>query len=213
MGKYKKGILGHFRGKIGTVIGSVWNGVHYMRSLSDITDNPTAAQLNVRGRMSLVGKFMKRLKFLVNVGYQQFTNGTTPMNAAVGYHLKNAVTGTNVANYAMNYTKVMFSVGDLAKPVGFATAATAVAKIDFSWLNNAPAIGTGGTDMATFLVYCKTRDEFVTLERVVPRSALTYSMQLPPEFSQEEMECWMGFVSIDGKRVSDSVYMGQQMII
>lgn len=213
MGKYKKGILGYFRGKVGTVVGAVIHGIHYMRSLPDTTDNPTVAQLNVRARMTIVVQFLRRMKSLINVGYQQFTKGGTPMNAATGYHLKNAVTGTNAANYAINYEKVVFSVGDLLKPVGFATAATAVGKIDFSWQNNAPATGTGGTDMATFMVYSRTRDEFVILEAIVPRSALTYSMQLPLEFSQLEMECWMGFVSVDGKRVSDSVYMGQQTIV
>lgn len=213
MGKYKKGILGYFRGKVGTVVGAVIHGIHYMRSLPDTTDNPTSAQLNVRARMILVMQFLRRLKDLINIGYQQFNKGGSPMNAATGYHLKNAVTGTNAANYAINYEKVMFSVGDLLKPVGLATAATATGKIDFSWANNAPASGTGGTDMATFVVYCKTRDELVTLQRAVPRSALTYSLQLPPEFSQLEMECWMSFVSVDGKRVSDSVYIGQQMVV
>ncbi len=31
MGKIKQGILGGFRGKVGTVIGASWNGISYMR--------------------------------------------------------------------------------------------------------------------------------------------------------------------------------------
>ena len=33
MGKIKQGILGGFRGKVGTVVGSYWNGIFYMKAL------------------------------------------------------------------------------------------------------------------------------------------------------------------------------------
>ena len=49
MGKIKQGILGGFRGKVGTVIGASWNGTSYMRGLAQSHKNPkTAAQLKQR---------------------------------------------------------------------------------------------------------------------------------------------------------------------
>ena len=46
MGKIKQGILGGFKGKVGTVIGSSWNGIAYMRGLPQSTkDCKSAAQL------------------------------------------------------------------------------------------------------------------------------------------------------------------------
>jgi hypothetical protein len=49
MGKIKEGILGGFKGKVGTVIGSSWNGIAYMRGLAQSVKNPkTAAQLQQR---------------------------------------------------------------------------------------------------------------------------------------------------------------------
>lgn len=213
MGFYKKGILGPFRGKVGTVVGSSWNGKFYMKSLPDVgDDNPTPAQLNVRAKLALVTGFLKGLKTLINVGFQKFNNGVTPMNVATAYHLKNAVTGTSALNYAMDYPKVIFSEGELRKPAGTATAATAPAKVDFSWLNNAPAGGTGGTDRASFLVYNPTKKEYVVLADAAARSAMAYVLQLPPDFSGDTVECWMAFTSVDGKQVSDSVYVAQQII-
>jgi len=45
MGKIKQGILGGFKGKVGTVIGASWNGIVYMRGLPQSIKNPkTAAQ-------------------------------------------------------------------------------------------------------------------------------------------------------------------------
>ena len=49
MGKIKQGILGGFRGKVGTVIGASWNGIAYMRGLAQSHKNPqTEAQLKQR---------------------------------------------------------------------------------------------------------------------------------------------------------------------
>ena len=59
MGKIKQGILGGFRGKVGTVIGASWNGIAYMRGLAQSHKNPkTAAQLQQRA-------FFKELHELV----------------------------------------------------------------------------------------------------------------------------------------------------
>ena len=45
MGKIKQGILGGFKGKVGTVIGASWNGIAYMRGLPQSVRNPkTVAQ-------------------------------------------------------------------------------------------------------------------------------------------------------------------------
>ena len=45
MGKIKQGILGGFRGKVGTVVGASWKGIAYMRGLPQSIKNPkTAAQ-------------------------------------------------------------------------------------------------------------------------------------------------------------------------
>ena len=49
MGKIKQGILGGFRGTVGTVVGSSWNGIAYMKGKPQSVKNPkTAAQLQQR---------------------------------------------------------------------------------------------------------------------------------------------------------------------
>ena len=59
MGKIKQGILGGFKGKVGTVIGASWNGISYMRGIAQSHKNPkTAGQLAQRA-------FFKELQGLV----------------------------------------------------------------------------------------------------------------------------------------------------
>ena len=49
MGKIKQGILGGFRGTVGTVVGSSWNGVAYMKGKPQSVKNPRSdAQVQQR---------------------------------------------------------------------------------------------------------------------------------------------------------------------
>ena len=70
MGKIKQGILGGFKGKVGTVIGSSWNGVAYMKGLPQSQKDPkTPAQVAQRNFFkevqSLVGQLTaEQLAFL-----------------------------------------------------------------------------------------------------------------------------------------------------
>ena len=85
MGKIKQGILGGFRGKVGTVIGASWNGISYMRGLAQSVKNPkTAGQQTQRGFfrevMDLAGQFSnEQLAFL----FPTAPNGMTRRNALV----------------------------------------------------------------------------------------------------------------------------------
>ena len=71
MGKIKQGILGGFKGKVGTVIGASWNGISYMRGIAQSMRNAnTPAQQKQRAFfkevMDLVGQFSdEQMAFLV----------------------------------------------------------------------------------------------------------------------------------------------------
>ena len=60
MGKIKQGILGGFKGTVGTVIGSSWNGIAYMKGKPQSVRNPrTDAQVQQR-------EFFKEVQALVS---------------------------------------------------------------------------------------------------------------------------------------------------
>ena len=75
MGKIKQGILGGFKGKVGTVIGASWNGIAYMKGLPQSQKDPkTAAQMAQRA-------FFKEIQDLVGqltAEQQIFLIPTTP---------------------------------------------------------------------------------------------------------------------------------------
>ena len=75
MGKIKQGILGGFKGKVGTVIGASWNGIAYMKGLPQSQKDPkTAAQMAQRA-------FFKEIQDLVgqlSAEQQIFLISSTP---------------------------------------------------------------------------------------------------------------------------------------
>jgi hypothetical protein len=204
MGKYKKGILGYFRGKVGTVIGSIWKGINYMKSLPDVSNSePTPAQLNVRLKFALVVAFFSNIKGLINIGYQRFNKGITPMNAATSYHLKSAVSGV-APSLHLDLEKIIVSVGDLEDLSNITVTGAASDELNFTWDANVAMEHGAPTDQITFLVYSETTYKFAQVFKVVPRSALSYTMSLPAEFSGTQVHCYIMVTSIEGKECSTS---------
>jgi len=213
MGTFIKGILGGFSGKVGNVIGSFWRGIDYMRSLPRKSTRPaTPAQLEQRMTFGLVTGFLRAMSALIKIGYQQYKGKTTPMNAAVAYHIANAVTGVYPA-LAIDFTKVVFSKGNLQKPGLPAVSIATPGQIDFSWTNNAPIGTTQGTDLATLFVYCPALSQSVILRGAAARSALGFDLLVPGDFAGETVHCWIAFVSVNGKEVSDSTYIGDFLLV
>ena len=85
MGKIKQGILGGFKGKVGTVIGSSWNGIAYMKGQpQSVKDAKSAAQIAQRDFFrevqDLVGQLTaEQLAFL----FPSSPSGMTRRNAIV----------------------------------------------------------------------------------------------------------------------------------
>ena len=85
MGKIKQGILGGFKGKVGTVIGSSWNGIAYMKGQpQSVKDAKSAAQIAQRDFFrevqNLVGQLTaEQLAFL----FPSSPSGMTRRNAIV----------------------------------------------------------------------------------------------------------------------------------
>ncbi len=70
MGTFKQGILGHFSGKVGPVIGSSWRGKSVMRGLpKGRKGKPNQTQLQQQAKFSLMIKFLQPLSALVRETY------------------------------------------------------------------------------------------------------------------------------------------------
>ena len=207
MGTIKKGILGGFSGKVGTVVGSNWKKVAYMRSLPLKVKNPrTEPQMMQRSKFALTLHFLKPVNGLLRIGWKLYANKQSPINAAMSYTIANAITG-NYPNYAIDPSKVLISRGSLT-PAYNASATLASGAINFEWDDNSGSSAAKMSDKALIAVINPTKSEAVFDTAGASRVDTALSVNLPANWSGETVEAYLGFISEDGREVANSVYLG-----
>ena len=212
MGTYSKGILGPFSGKVGTVVGSSWNGIDYMRSLPKPTNRtPTDAQLQQRVKMALAVGFLKPISPLLTQGFKRVAVNSTAFNVATSHFVKEVISGT-YPDYTIDYPKVLISRGELTGPWNALAEPTMATEVRISWSNNAGSGNAKGTDKAVLMIYNPTKNQFVYLLDGPDRSQAATTLAMPEGFSGDEVHVYMGFISLDKKIVSTSVYAGSVLV-
>jgi hypothetical protein len=209
MGKYNKGILGAFSGKVGTVIGSSWNGIDYMRSLPRPSSKaPSDLQLIHRSKFGLVNGFLGPVSNLVNLGYKSLATRKTGYNVAIAEMMSDAITGI-YPDFEIDYTKIFFSKGSLTGVYGVLASSVTPGEINMSWADNSGSGTAKATDKAVVLIYNPAKSAFVyNLENGALRDAAADSIILPAEFSGDEVQVWIAFMTPDKKTFSTSIHAG-----
>lgn len=213
MGTIKQGILGGFSGKVGTVIGSSWKGISYMRCQAQHVKNPrSSGQVNQRSKFNLVLNFLQPNVPYIRIGYKSLAAKQTEFNAAMSYLLKNAVTGSS-PDYALDYTKVLVSQGGLTQVTEAAASWVAAQnKLTFSWTDNSGVGNALATDKAMPFIYNKTKNETIYNTAGATRTTHTMDVTVPNNWEGDKVEVYLGMVSEDGALVADSLYLGEKTL-
>lgn len=208
MATITKGILGAIRGTVGTVTGSSWQGIDYIRTRASAHTKPsTQRQVEQQARFLLVLHFLQPIISLIMLGFKAYAVKKTGYNAAMSYNIKNAVSGT-YPSYQLDYSKVLFSRGDLPGALNADAVSTEAGKVTFTWSDNSGTGKASSGDKALLLVYCVEMKLAIFTTGSALRSAATETL-LVTEFSGQEVETWMAFISQDGKDLASSVYTGK----
>jgi hypothetical protein len=211
MGTYRKGILGSFNGKVGTVVGSSWNGIDYMRSLPRPSSKaPTDLQMIQRAKLGMAAGFLRPISSLVNIGYKSLAVKKTGYNVATAQIIADAITG-NYPELLIDYTRVLISKGTLTGPWN-AEVSSAGGNINVTWADNSASGTAKPTDKAVLLVYNPAQSQYVFTMAGDDRSLLGDSLVLPADFAGDMVEVWLAFYSADKKTISTSVHVGQVVV-
>jgi hypothetical protein len=213
MGIQLKGPFGGFSGKTGPLIGAIARGRSIITSLHTPSNKPpTKKQIDQRLKFGLVTHLLGYISDLIDIGFQDHKASESAMNAAVSYNLKYAVTGVS-PDFSLDLPQLSFSRGNLVGPKSLAVEALAGAKVKFTWTaSEVVEKMTNPEDMLMVLVYNSEKKEFITRINAASRSALTYTIQLPVDFTGDEVHAYLAFAGIMGK-VSDSTHAGAISII
>ena len=213
MGKIKKGILGGFSGRVGTVIGGHWKGIAYMRSLPAQVSNPkTLPQKQQRAKFLLTLNFLKPLIEVIRVGWKLYANKQSQFNAALAYTVSNAITG-DYPDYEIDPTKVLISRGALTSAVNPNVSAIGSNTVSVSWIDNS-GIGTASPDdKALIAIINFSKNQVASSICEALRSDAATTLMLPADWIGENVDVYLGFVSDDRKQIANSIYVGVVQVI
>lgn len=207
MGKISQGVLGGFSGKVGNVVGGTWKGIDYMRIKPANVSNPrTAGQMDQRSKFALVLSFLQPMKNFLRVGFKNYAHKQTQFNGAMSYNLLNGVTGA-YPNYSIDYNRALVTRGGLVGALDPNAESPAPETIDFTWTDNSGS-GAEPTDKALLLAYNPSKGYAVYDTSGEERSSGSQTLTVPSDFSGDEVITFLGFISEDGKSVSNSAYVG-----
>ncbi|MET1053744.1 MAG: DUF6266 family protein [Pedobacter sp.] len=219
MGVIKKhSILADISGGLGPV---VITNVRNTPVIKEVPKPPkkgthTEDQAKQRAIFKLAEDFQLRIGYDVpGIGYQlRKKDGGTKPNAMLKHLMLDAVEG-EYPDFRIAFSKVKMS-----RPVdeidacwnGQCVAAEEMA-IDVTWEQNpCPGKTTRANDDAVIVFYDETRKRNIYQSMYsrgkVPRNALKWRYTGFPQLVGDNIHCWIFFVSANGKRVSQSEYLG-----
>lgn len=208
MGTYKNGILGAFKGKVGNVVGSTWNGIHYMRAVpANVKDAKTPKQLAQRQRFSLMTSFMRKFKTVVTIGFRNGAGNMTPGNRALSYNIKNAIDG-EYPDLEILYENLRFSRGDLIDAYQPQAVSEDPGQLQLSWTDNSDDGSASPDDRLIVACYSTERDAVFLNTDAAAREDESAVITMPEIWQGDVAETYIFFASSDESMVSDTTYLG-----
>ncbi len=209
MGKLNNGILGGFSGKVGPVVGVYNKNTYYMRSLPAKRTTFTEAELLNQAKFKLVQDYLRPIKELLIVGFKNYFTKTGGYRAAIAYTRKHAL-ANDEHGFHINPALFKISGGDLAPAVNPRVSLENQSTLLFQWEQAAADSNAHSADQLLVLLY--HQESFLAYYQIYAtafRHQGTYSLEVPPELKEKDIDIYMGFVAANGLKQSDSQYLGR----
>ena len=212
MGTFKKGIMGGFTGKVGSIVGSSWNGVTVMKSLpKDRKGGFSDSQLQQQAKFALIIKFLQPLSDFMNLAYKKVASRMTGFNKVLSDNLRGAITGVYPA-FTVDYPKVLLSKGSLTGATTATAASAAAGKLTFTWTDNSGSGKALSSDLVFVAAYNEELNHWIFFPNAAARNAGTYTLDVTG-LSGKTVQTYIGFISADRTRTANSMYTGAVVVL
>jgi len=209
MGKIGKGILGGVSGKVANVVGASWKGIDYLRAKPQSVANPrTVLQVNQRTKFSLVLRFLQPNLSFVKLGFKNNAVKQSQFNSAMSYALNNAITGTTIEDFAIDYNLALLSRGTLSGALNPVFDLTTPGQVQFSWDDNSNEGSALPTDKAMVVVYNPLKGESVLIMDGAARSDISQTATIPNSYFGDEIFMFISFKNLAETQLSNSIFIG-----
>ena len=207
MATYSDGINGNFKGKVGTVIGSSWKGIPYMKSLYHKRTIPThEMEQQNRNKFGMAHRWLQPVTEFVRAGYKGYSPTVEGFLAAKSCLLKNAFV-VDGKRMVLDPALVQVSFGDLPLPTNITVTKTAPDELQITW----DAVNKNmeeAYDQIMMLAY----DTENGIANYTITGQFRYlgsdTLFIPHVKPEQTYHIYASFVAADRSRQSASVYLG-----
>lgn len=199
------GPYGPLIGKVGKLVSYILNGQVVTRTIGHKRTRHSHKQLANYQAMAVTMDLLGPMTPFINSSFEIEARGTVKNqhNLATSYNKKQALKG-EYPNIRVDYSKVVLSYGDLAVAENLKMAKTE-AGVQISWDVN----GGRAEDIVMVMVYHPGKGLYRGSINACRRDAGSYFVSVvEKEDLEQQMEVYACFKSADGKKISNSVYLG-----
>jgi len=213
MATIKKGILGGFSGKVGTVVGANWRGKDIIRSLpKESQKQASEKQLLQQAKFKLAVAFLQPLKTILSQYFGSGSGVKSRVNLATSYTM-NEATQVVADVPELMYNKVLITRGELTGFQNAVLSTQAGGILDLEWEDNSAQGNASPSDQVSVVSYCKELNDFQIFEGIVVRSDLMASVTLPNFCIGKTIEVWTFLNTEKQTFASNSFYLGEHTVI
>jgi len=206
MATINEGINGPFSGKVGSVIGSSWRKIHYIKGMHKIKSSkrkPSQKQAVQQYKFKLLNQFFSPMASVLDVGFRGFTDRATGKNVAFRYNYDHAFVADG-DQIKLNYPVLKFSHGSLYT-AGAEKAWAYGEGVKVKWDPKTYGVGGAMDDVGYAIVYSVSSD-FFTCE-----TALRHEGEVHVSFGEKtrgnDVHVWLFFADSKGKQASRTEYI------
>ncbi|MEO6963330.1 MAG: DUF6266 family protein [Puia sp.] len=212
MAKLLSGNPFQISGKLGDRVYYCSHGRQMVRKSPGPRKNaPSEVQLGQQAKLTLLSKFLKPLKPLLDKTFNKPAAPIPGSARAFSQNYHRVLTGT-YPSLGINYSMLLLSFGNLPKAESPVAIPTIPGRLRFYWTDNSGICRGMTNDKAFIAVYCEEIDQWIFMLDTAFRPNGTCTVDLK-EFSTMQVHTYLGFISADGKHVSESVYTGMVNVI
>jgi Family of unknown function (DUF6266) len=211
MAKQRHGILSGFTGKVGNVVGSTWKGMQVLRAASLPKKNRfSKLQIEQQARFMLLSRFLRPISELLDQTFKNAASEMSCFNKAFSIN-KGTVRGL-YPSFKIDYPAVVLSKGSLTNVDDIQVSSFKSGSLQITWtMDKGSKLRGLVSDLLFVAAYCEDLDrwfyKFNFAHRYEGRCNLDFS-----DFKGRQVHTYMGFISQNGKKTSDSLYLGKLSI-
>lgn len=209
MARFIKGITGSYKGRVGSIVGSSWRGIDYIRSLPKKSSKAASEdQLAQRMKFGMTTSFLKSIKDVLMLGFSDNKQKTkTGYNVAFQQFINTAFQGA-YPNFTIDYAVVKIASGSLASLIGLETIESAPKVLTLTWDPIGNRFNAFDDDQILVILYDRVDNLFFAYEGAT-RVDATMDITLPDSYTGKTIVGWSFNIHRDGLTTSSSQYLGE----